>query len=224
MAQDPYYSLPQCSNSDLSELNKLLNPAIFDFDYSEALRFGSLLDAMVTESHKVNVYDRTVDGEVYKQEDFDLAKAMKHSFYRDATCAAFMKLADCQKVSIGNVEYQWNNFKFMISARAKWDLFMPGLKMGADIKTTTATTLKQFEDACEHFNYFRSRVWYMNLENTDQDMLIGISKKNLKVFKIPIRRGDKYFQKGEQQASELAFTWWHLFENFNPNITELTIL
>lgn len=222
MAKDIYYDRSECSNSDLSDLNKLLNPEIFTYDYNEALRFGNLLDAMITEAEKVNVYKRSLDGEIYLQSDFDKAKEMKMAFFRDATCAAFFKLASCQHVSVGKVSYTWNNFAFELDCRARWDLFMKALKMGADIKTTTATTQRQFEDACEHFMYYRSRTWYMNLEKTDQDMLIGISKVNNKIFKVPICRGDKYFEKGQQQAAELAMNYWLYFDGFLTN--KLTII
>ncbi len=125
MSKDVYYDRHEVSNSDLSELNKLLNPDIFSFDFEQALRFGSLVDAMITESHRVNVYKRSLDDEIYLQSDFDRAKLMKQAFYRDATCAAFMRLADCQKVSVGMVEYEWNAFKFWLECRSKWDIWMP---------------------------------------------------------------------------------------------------
>lgn len=222
---DPYYSRKECSNSDLSELHKLFWPLAWEYDFAEALRFGTLVDALISEMHRVNVFKRTVDDEVYRVEDFELARQMKLAFYKDPTCAAFMKLAETQKISASIVEYVWNRFKFSIEARCKWDLFMPALKQGADIKTTTATTLKQFEEACEHFKYFRSRVFYAKLENTKKDMLIGISKVNLKVFKIPMTEGDKYWQKGLEDASNLAFNYWLHFDGFGThNINPLILL
>lgn len=224
MSNDPYYDRFECSNSDLSDLNKLLNPQIFDFDFDQALRFGTLFDCLVTELYKVNVYTRTVEGVdgAYSIADIELAKDMKRAFYRDKTCEAFMRLAECQKISVGMVRHQWNSFKFQLEMRCKWDLFMPGLKMGADIKTTTATTDKQFMEACLHFNYIRSRVIYMLIENTDSDMLIGVSKVNLKVFKIAIKRGDKLWLLGLEQAARLAFEYWLHFDGFLTN--KLTII
>lgn len=214
MSNDPYYLRSECSNSDLSELNKLLRPEIYDFDYQEALRFGTLVDALITEMHKVNVYKRTVDDTIYLQSDFELARQMKAAFYRDPVCAAFAKISEFQKVSVGKVQYEWGSFKFWLDMRAKWDGWMPLLNHGYDIKTTTATTLQQFEDACEYFHYYRSRAFYMALENSKSDMLIGISKINQKIFKIPIVRGDKKWQKGYDQAAELGFSFWHLFDGF----------
>lgn len=218
---DPYYLRTEASNSDLSELHKLFWPLSYDFNFDEALRFGTLVDALITEMERINVFKRTVDSEVYTVQDFELAKAMKLAFYRDPTCSAFMKLAETQKISAGLVEYVWNNFRFRLSMRSKWDIWMPKLKQGADIKTTTATTLKQFTDACHHFKYFRSRVVYMELEHSDADMLIGISKVNQQIFKIPIRRGDKLWKAGYEDASNLAFNYWFHFEDFNNNLITL---
>lgn len=41
--------------------------------------------------------------------------------------------------------------------------------------------------------------------------LYGISKKNQKVFKAFIKRGDTIYQKGKEKYEELAFRWWMLF-------------
>lgn len=216
---DLYYDRPECSNSNLSELDKLLRPGQYEFDYSEALRFGILVDAMITEMHRVNVYKRTVDSTIYLQSDFDTAREMKAAFYRDPICAAFAKISEFQKVSAGKVEFEWGGFKFSLDCRAKWDGWMPLLKHGYDIKTTTATTQRQFEEACEYFHYFRSRAFYMALENSKSDMLIGISKINKKIFKIPIVKGDKNWQKGYDQACDLSFSFWQLFDGFNEIVT-----
>jgi hypothetical protein len=225
MNSDSYYLRSEASNSDLSELHKLFWPLSYDFDFAEALRFGTLVDALITEMHRVNVFKMSVDDEVYTVADFELAKQMKLAFYKDPTCAAFMKLAETQKISAGLVEYVWNNFRFKLEMRCKWDIFMPLLNQGADIKTTTAINQRQFEDACVHFKYLRSRVVYMLLENTQVDMLIGISKVNCKIFKIPIRRGDKLWKAGYEDAANLAHSYWQLFDGFGKhNINDLTLL
>lgn len=216
MNPDPYYLLPQCSNSDLSAVDKLFRPPSFEMDFEDALRFGTLVDALITEMEAVDVYKRKVHDYIYKPEEMELAYEMKKAFYRDPTCAAFAKLSEFQKISVGDIEFEWAGFKFKISCRSKWDGWMPALKHGYDIKTTTATTQSQFEDACDYFGYYRSRVFYSKLENTKKDMLIGISKVNNKVFKIPIIENDKYWKKGLEQANELAFNYWMCFDGFTP--------
>lgn len=217
MAQDPYFGRPEISNSDLSALQELLHPKPQFGDKEYAYAFGTLLDNLITEPDKVDLFNLTVQYQTYRYtaEDFELAKAMKRAYYKDAFCKMISDAADFQAIS---TRYNWimnyNGFDFFLSAgtRCKWDLLVRAWKMGGDIKSTAAETQSQFEAACEHFGYLRSRSWYMDIEGTDKDMLIGISKKNQKIFKIPINRGDKLYEHGKAQYEELAFKYWYLFD------------
>jgi hypothetical protein len=51
----------------------------------------------------------------------------------------------------------------------------------------------------------------MDIAGSRQDFIYGISKKNQKVFKAFIKRGDTIYQKGKEKYEELAFRWWMLF-------------
>ncbi len=208
-----YYTRPEVSNSDLTALKKLLYGGS-DIDPTYAYAFGNLIDCMITEHEKVDYFQRTVIGQdyTYSTDDFERAKEMKKSYLRDPFCAMITKAAEFQAVSIQhNWTIEYEQVSFQLDVRAKWDLLVRSWKMGGDIKSTTATTQSQFEAACEHFDYFRSRAWYMDIEGTQKDMLIGISKKNFNVFKIPIERGDKYYLKGKEEYQELSFKYWQLF-------------
>ena len=85
------------------------------------------------------------------------------------------------------------------------------MKMGGDIKSTTATTQEQFEAAITHFDYHRQRAFYMTLSGHPRDVVIGISKKNFKVFKVFIKRGDPLFEKGMEEFRMLAYKYFTLF-------------
>ena len=215
--QDPYFSRNEVSNSDLSALKELLYPRPQFGNKEYAYAFGTLLDNLITEPDKVNLFNLTVKYQTYRysQDDFDLARAMKRSYLKDPFCKIINDAADFQAIS---TRYNWlmnhNGFSFTLSQgfRCKWDIYVPQWKMGADIKSTAAETQSQFMAACEHFDYFRSRSLYMDIAGTDKDMLIGISKVNCKVFKIPITRGDKYYLKGKAEYQDLAFKYWHLID------------
>lgn len=90
---------------------------------------------------------------------------------------------------------------------------MGRVNWGGDLKSTTATTQKQFEEAVRYFDYDRQRAWYMDIAGSNQDVLIGVSKENFRVFKVPIRRDDDLYKSGFQKYNELAFKWWALFRN-----------
>lgn len=216
---DPYYLRKEVSNSDLSSLKELLYPKPVFGDKYRAYAFGSLLDYMITEPHKVDYYALTCEGQSwnYMQEDFDLAKEMKKSYYKDPFCKMISENADFQSISVSHdFPIVHNEFEFQLSAgvRCKWDLLVRKWKMGGDIKSTMAKTQKEFEQACDFFDYFRSRAWYMDIEGTNDDMLIGISKVNQQVFKIPIKRGDKLYNYGKSQYQDLSFKYWMLVDGF----------
>lgn len=207
-----YFSRPEVSNSDLSWLKEELMRVEERPDPTEAFRFGTLIDCMITEPEKVDFFKRTCDGQDYTQEEFETAQEMKKAFFRDPLCEQLVKGAEFQKVmSKENEPFIYGHAIFRLSVRCKWDFWLPSFKWGGDIKSTTATTLRQFEEAIDFFDYDRQRAWYMNIAGSRQDILIGISKKNFKVFKVPIRRGDKLHQRGEEKYHELAWKWYQLF-------------
>jgi hypothetical protein len=213
--KDPYYTLPEVSNSDLSWLKKywMLQDEIIDLE--KAYRFGTLIDMMITEPEKVNYFALTCAGQQYSADEFALAEEMKKAFWRDEFCAMMAKHSEFQKVSVRkDFPVEFDGFTFSLNVRCKWDLYaMPKLRISGDIKSTTATSQKQFEDAVRHFDYDRQRAFYMDIEGVDNDMLIGISKVNKKIFKVPVKRGGDLYNSGKAKYQELAFRYWYLFEN-----------
>lgn len=212
--KDPYYGRPEVSNSDLSWLKKYWQPQGVIYDLEQAYKFGTLIDCMITEPHKVNYFRFTCAGQQYTQEDFARSEEMKKSFYRDKLCAMLAKKSSFQKISIRKgFPISYGRFSFDLDVRCKWDLFIEDYDMGGDIKSTTATTQKQFEEAVRYFDYDRQRAWYMDIEERSNDMLIGISKINFKVFKVPIKRGSDLYVSGRDKYQELAFKYAYLFDD-----------
>lgn len=211
---DKYYSRPEVSNSDLSQLKKDLYGRDDDFDPVHAYAFGNLIDAMITEPEKVDYFKFRIEGLEYAftEEQFDMANKMHKAFMKDELAMKMLKASEMQKVMVVP-EMQFDNFgiSFTLPVRCKWDLWMPGFGWGGDIKSTTATTQSQFEEACRFFDYDRQRWWYMNIAGSKQDVLIGISKVNQKIFKLPIKRGDDFWKSGQEKALNLAFKYWKMF-------------
>ncbi len=209
-----YRSFPAVSNSDLTWLEKYWMPEDRFIDLQKAYANGTLIDAMITEPQKVDFFKLKVAGEEYRYsaEEFEAAKEMKKSFYRDAFCASFVKQCIFQHISYNpkfSVEY--DGLKFSLPAKCKWDLFGNDIDLSGDIKSTACTTQKQCEEAVRYFQYDRSRAWYMDLEDRNNDILIFISKVNYKIFKVPIKRGDQLFKEGKAKYQKLAFDWFCLF-------------
>lgn len=215
MTLDPYYDRAEVSNSDLHSLELMFSTSDYKRDATEAYRFGTLLDAICTEQERVNYFKCTVDDVKYTKAEFRLAEKMKKSFFQDKFCSLIAQRAQCQKVTVvKGFKMQYMGVDFSLDMRCKWDFFVGKDEINGDLKSTTATTQQQFEAAVKYFKYHRQRALYMDLEGTNRDVLIGVSKKNMKVFKVPIERGDKLYTEGKEDYLKWAFKWWCLFHDF----------
>lgn len=210
-----YYERSEVSNSDLTELKNLLHPHIQYGDKQAAFRFGSLVDAIITEPERVNYFQHTVDNVQYTEEEFEHAKEMLRSLRHEARTNTFLKkvleISDTQCCMVNKQQaFEYGGFAFTLDTRCKWDWFLGKFGFGGDLKTTFASTQKEFDEAVDFFDWDRSRAWYMDIAHSDRDFIYAISKKNCCVFKKFINRDDATYQRGREKYEELAFQYWCL--------------
>ena len=210
-----YYERSEVSNSDLTELKNLLHPHIQYGDKQAAFRFGSLVDAIITEPERVNYFQHTVDNVQYTEEEFEHAKEMLRSLRHEARTDTFLKkvleISDTQCCMVNKQQaFEYGGFAFTLDTRCKWDWFLGKFGFGGDLKTTFASTQKEFDEAVDFFDWDRSRAWYMDIAHSDRDFIYAISKKNCCVFKKFINRDDATYQRGREKYEELAFQYWCL--------------
>ena len=215
-----YYARKEVSNSDLSWLENELNPRECPPDPTAAFRFGNLIDALITDVDTVNFFERTVMTnrglEKFSQEEFDIAERMKEAFWHDSLCRDLFSDGVGQKeMIVHGKEFEHLGMKFELDVRCKWDWFKESVNWGLDIKSTAATTQEQFVAACLFFKYDRQRAWYMDIAGSNRDVIIGISKKNFKVFKVLIKRDDPFFISGKEKYLHLAHKW-HILKPNKP--------
>ena len=218
---DKYYLRNEVSNSDLTELKNLIHPHTQYGDREAAFRFGSLVDAIITEPARVDYIFRKVDDEQYTEEEFHHAEAMYASLRNAARHDDFLKnvleYSDTQKVMHhDNQLFTYCGFSFSLPTRCKWDWWLEMAGFGGDLKTTFASTQREFEQAVDFFDWDRSRAWYMDIAGSDRDFIYAISKKNNRVFKKFITRDDEVYRRGKEKYEELAFQYWCL--NPVPNL------
>lgn len=216
---DSYYGRPEVSNSDLSALEKYFLPPQRVYDIQSAYRFGNLIDAMITEPARCDHYAYRVDSEQFTKAEWQQAYKMLEAFRADELCQLYHKMASGQNVMTTSLPFDYHGVKFEMAVRCKWDLWMEMLEHGSDIKSTTATSQSQFEAALDYFNYDKQRAFYMDIARAkgykaEQDVLIGISKVNFKVFKIPIKRGGAIYESGREKYMRAGFQFWSLFDGF----------
>lgn len=212
---DSYYLRTEVSNSDLTELKNYLYPRTQYGDKEKAFKFGTLVDALITENERVRYDKRMVDDMTYSREDFELGLAMREALRKEARkdefLAAVLANSDTQKFMINKAQsFAYGSFQYNLDTRCKWDWWLPAFGFGGDLKTTFAESQKQFNEAMDFFDWDRSRAWYMDIAGSQQDFIYAISKKNLKIFKAFIKRDDDIYKRGKEKYDELAFKWWQL--------------
>ena len=213
---DSYYLRTEVSNSDLTELKNYLYPRTQYGDKEKAFKFGTLVDALITENERVHYSKRMVDDVTYSREDFELGLAMREALRKEARKDEFLRAvlsnSDTQKFMVNKSQrFLYGNFEYTLDTRCKWDWWLPSFGFGGDLKTTFAESQNQFNEAIDFFDWDRSRAWYMDIAGSQQDFIYAISKKNLKIFKAFIRRDDDTYKRGKEKYDELAFKWWMIF-------------
>lgn len=212
---DSYYLRTEVSNSDLTELKNYLYPRTQYGDKEKAFKFGTLVDALITENERVHYSKRMVDDVTYSREDFELGLAMREALRKEARKDEFLRAvlsnSDTQIFMVNKSQrFLYGNFEYTLDTRCKWDWWLPSFGFGGDLKTTFAESQNQFNEAIDFFDWDRSRAWYMDIAGSQQDFIYAISKKNLKIFKAFIRRDDDTYKRGKEKYDDLAFKWWQL--------------
>ncbi|MCH5234507.1 MAG: hypothetical protein J1E16_04375 [Muribaculaceae bacterium] len=212
---DTYYQRSEVSNSDLTALKEVLYPRQQFGDKEKAFRIGSIVDAMISEKQRVDFLNMTIDGQPIDPEEFlfcrELQRALRSEARRDPFLEMVLEKADTQCVMV-NRDQRFNNggFEFTLDTRCKWDWWLSAPRFGGDLKTINVETDAEFENAIDFFDWDRSRAWYMDIANSNQDFIYAISKKNFRVFKKYIKRGDEIYTRGREKYEDLAFKYWCL--------------
>ena len=201
---DSYYLRTEVSNSDLTELKNYLYPRTQYGDKEKAFKFGTLVDALITENERVHYSKRMVDDVTYSREDFELGLAMREALRKEARKDEFLRAvlsnSDTQKFMVNKSQrFLYGNFEYTLDTRCKWDWWLPSFGFGGDLKTTFAESQNQFNEAIDFFDWDRSRAWYMDIAGSQQDFIYAISKKNLKIFKAFIRRDYDTYKRGKEK-------------------------
>ena len=212
---DEYYNRTEVSNSDLTALRDILHPRQQFGDREAAFRFGTLVDALITEPARADYYRYTVDDVQYTDDEFRHAKEMQRSLRMEARHDPFLanvlEQADTQRFMVNhNQQFTYLEYPFFLDVRCKWDWYFSAFGFGGDLKTTFARSQAEFDEAVDFFDWDRSRAWYMDIAGSQRDFIYAISKKNFRVFKKFINRGDEIYNRGKEKYEELAFQWWLL--------------
>lgn len=215
-----YYQRPEVSNSDLTALARQYN-AVPDnrAELEDIFNFGSLVDAMLTEDWRVDHFRGQLHEEggqiiTYDPDTYAQAVRLADGCKKDPVIAAIIKQMVGQYVFIRSLGFTFEGEDLEIRARCKFDAYGKSLSMGADYKTTSCTSRKQFREAISFFHWDRQAAFYMDLARIERHWIIGVSKKTGEIFKHAIQRGDETYNVGRIKYSFWAYRWKILIEPF----------
>lgn len=215
-----YFNLNAVSNSNLKELEKMFYVKPDNREgLQEIFNFGSLVDALLTEAWRVNWSTRELHletGELvfFDVEAFELAKKLVALMKADRVISRLLDCMISQYVFMRTLTFEYEGTEHQIKARCKFDGFSKLFKIGVDYKGLSVTSEAQFLTAVDFFDYDQQAAWYMDLAGIDSHWIIAISKKNGKIFKLAIKRGDEIYLRGRAKYSKWAYRWIMLIENF----------
>jgi hypothetical protein len=218
-----YFKLPAVSNSDLTALFKLFYGIRDNSDELEDIfNFGSLVDALLTELFRVDIYQRSLtqeDGTViyYEPTVFMHAQHLADNCRKDPLVLRLLDASAGQYIFMRTLQFEYEEESYSIMARCKFDLFSKKFSTGVDFKSTACATRKQFKAAILHFHWDKQAAFYMDLAKIDRHWIIGISKKTGEVFKHAIERGDPFYESGRAKYTRWAYYWTLLIDPFVTN-------
>ena len=159
---------------------------------------------------------RTLDGQMvyFDPETWRRAHALAEILARDPVVRRLLPMAIGQYIFRRTLDFIYEGEVYQIRGKCKFDLYARGIKTGLDFKTTTATTRAQFVESIDFFDYDKQAAYYMDLARIDFFWIAGISKKNGKVFKCAIERGDPTHKAGVAKYSQWAYRWVMLIDPF----------
>lgn len=184
-----YYELPFISNSYLTEVKReLLNQPTPDL--TEVFEFGSLFHQLLLEPDKAD----------YSHPDLEVAQDM----------------AEAVK-EVGLVRSILNNSKFEaekefykcingIMCKSKLDGYIKPV-VGLELKSTSATSEKAFNQAIMSYDYDRQCAFYIDMANISQILIVGVSKtkvrKQHQIFKFLVIKDSPTYQAGKEKYLQL---------------------
>lgn len=208
---NPYFSHDYISSSDLkSFITKMGGGTEAPTNLQEIYDMGTLFHVAILEPFKIQKVEGGYEVQgcegIMSEEDYQLAMAMKDTFFKDDFCRMLIGRADFQRekefyntVTVGGMEY---------AARCKADGACEGIGLLVELKGLKLVTQKAFEAAIDRLHYDLSVTHYMLTSRTKIIPIIGISKINPRLmFKKIVKQFDETYAVGECKLVEVLKEW-----------------
>lgn len=219
-----YHNRKYISNSDLGELRRLMRgePSL---DRKKYFGFGNLVDAMLSEPklltpHLLMFKDHKGE-QTFTQEEWDKAEEIVHEARKDPWVQHALQGELQAESYVEEHEFEWQGIRETLPMRCKYDSLMSMDAMAADFKTTIAANMQGLKNSLERFDNDRQAALYMDLNNLNRFIFIGLGKtrsrstKRYPIIHFVVKRGDDFYRQGLAKYTYLAYRYKHLIHNFN---------
>jgi hypothetical protein len=190
-----YYQLHRISNSDLTIAEHLLNGIPYQKPEA-AFRLGGAFHELVLEPEKFRT-------ESCRELDFKLLYRMYRTVMANHFCKAVLQASEKEKVIL------WQEPTTGIACKCKLDMIWQqgeqaqGASIVLDLKTTAASNLPAFLEACQQYHYDRQMAFYADSIGARQVVLIGVSKKAKRLFFVQKYSNSAFITQGRSKYQQL---------------------
>jgi PDDEXK-like domain of unknown function (DUF3799) len=197
-----YFDHPALSNSRLSQFEQETSGRDA-FDSTQAFRTGHLCDAFVTEPKKLDYIQYQIDGlpHQYTKEEFGWGQRARRAFYDDPVCKNIAQQSYMQVEMYETVDFQDIG---PVACKCKYDGWLPLVRWGWDLKTTQANSEADFTEWMDTFSVDRQIYFYMEVSASNKFCIFAINKRNFRIFKRFVNRGDATWQRGREKCLALV--------------------
>lgn len=184
-----YFQHDFLSNSDIKDFLKKIGLKREDPEnLQEIFDLGTLIHATILEPH---LSDK-------KHDQYEMALAMRDTFWADPTCRGFAIAPDFHRESPFFEERKVGQYK--VKLRCKCDGVRSRLGIMLELKGLSVDNEKAFREALIRYDYDQAAAHYMITGDFRMCLIVGISKKDpKKLFKWYIKRHDEFYLGGEQK-------------------------
>jgi hypothetical protein len=186
-----YYQLHRISNSDLTIAEHLLQGKPYQKPET-AFRLGSAFHELVLEPEKFRA-------ESCRGLDIALLYRMYRTVLANQYCKDMIAASRKEEVVL------WHEPNTGIACKCKLDMILrqPGQLTVMDLKTTSASNLAAFMQACRQYNYDRQMAFYADSIGARQVCLIGVSKAAKRLFFVQKYSHSSFIARGRQKYLHL---------------------
>jgi hypothetical protein len=189
MTNEQYRALPRISNSDLSNMERSLFRNSDKPLPTGAYNFGSAVHERILEPHLNTRYDDV---------DYEQVQRIQEAVSNNQLLSYVINNSQKEKVVL------WD--KFGLPLKSKLDLIFDNSEVW-DLKTTSCSSKKAFEQTCIEYGYHRQGAFYLDSIGAKNFTFVAISKVRKKDPIFIVQMTDRQIQEGRKKYEALLTFW-----------------